>query len=107
MHEQLTGAGMVLTKRREQVDAGYNADHDLACHEPGDLATAGACLAQAAAFIMEGGDPDVEYGDVHPFWPFDSDAWRKLVSLPLEEVLAVGGAFLAAEIDVMRLRSGG
>lgn len=96
---QLNGLGMVYDARLHQKDSGHTPLEDAATREPGDLATAGVCLAQAAVLLIEGTEPSVEFGAVHPFWPWSSESWRDYVSRGPEWMLAQAGALCAAEID--------
>ena len=102
----LTGAELIVAERNRQMEKeGWTPEHD-AQHVNGQITEAAVCYAlnkqkrppNGCMIGSMGHGEDVEFGFVHPAWPWHSD-WDKREKHDRIKSLSIAGALLAAEID--------
>lgn len=91
----LTGIEMITAERMDQVlKHGYTLEHDIIKNDNGQL-------EEGAAYLLsvDFGYPGPSDDDTPAGW--DKDYYRKLLSKPRMERLAIAGAWVAAQIDIL------
>jgi hypothetical protein len=99
-----TGIELITKERiRQMYVEGYDNDHDVSEHQPGDIAQAAAVYAlspekrnESPYLFSDEGDGDTSFKDL--LWPFD-DGWFKPSPDDRIRELVKAGAMIAAEID--------
>lgn len=93
-----TGADLIATERKRQIEKeGWTAEHDSE-HSEGDLTEAAICYADVSVKQSEFGGERRHYKRVVPTnWPWDIEWWKP--SMNRVRNLVKAGALIAAEID--------
>lgn len=93
----VTGAELIAAERKKQVAKGYDDAHD-ARHQDYELSQAALCHLKRAYYGHAVGLA------VPADWPFEPGSWKPTGDTFQD--LIVAGAFIAAELDRMRLEKG-
>ena len=91
------GVDMISEARREQIEKGFDVEHDTECHSFDELIAVASCYISAASDMAAG----VEFDWPHPFWPEGTGIPPKLLDSSADMAVR-GGAWLAAALDLLK-----